>query len=221
MQPPNWPKHVAVIPDGNRRWAKKNGLPAIEGHRRGSEVLVKLIEKAKDLDIKVFTFWAFSTENWTRTKSEVNNLMMLFERGIDDYLNRTLKNKIRLIHIGRKDRLSNSLKNKIAEAEEITKQFTDHYFVLALDYGGRDEILRAVEKYGSKFSQFLDTKDLLYPNPDLVIRTSGEMRMSGFMAWQAAYAEYIFHSRYFPDFTPEDFEECINEYVKRQRRFGR
>ncbi len=217
----NVPQHVAVIPDGNRRWAKERGLPAIAGHRRGSEMLIELLDKAKDLNIKIFTFWAFSTENWGRIQTEVANLMKLYEAGINHYLKRALKNKVRFVHIGRKDRLSERLKKTITDAEEKTKTFRDYYFVLALDYGGQDEITRAVKKYGVKFDQFLDTKGLPYPNPDLVIRTSGEMRTSGFMIWQAAYAEWIFIDKYFPDFTPVDFEECIQTYVKRQRRFGR
>ncbi len=225
------PRHVAIIPDGNRRWAKNRGLPIIEGHRRGSEMLIKLLDKAKELDIKIFTFWAFSTENWGRIHAEVDNLMKLYEWGMNHYLNRALKNKIRFIHIGRKDRLPEKLKKIINDAEEKTKKFRDYYFVLALDYGGHDEILRAIKRMENRegrienrednFDQFLDTKDLPYPNPDLVIRTSGERRTSGFMIWQAVYAEWIFIDKYFPDFTPRDFEECIHQYVKRQRRFGR
>jgi undecaprenyl diphosphate synthase len=229
------PKHIAIIPDGNRRWARERNLPVIEGHRKGAEVVLKLIKKAKKLDIKILSFWAFSTENWERMKKEVSGLMRLFEQAINANLNNIIKNKIRFIHIGRKDRLSTSLRKTITTAQEESKDFNQHYFVLALDYGGRDEILRAINKLRENFKfqisnfkldeegfkQFLDTKDLPYPDPDLVIRTSSEMRTSGFMIWQAAYAEWIFHPKYFPDFTPEDFEECIKEYQKRQRRFGK
>lgn len=212
---------MAIIPDGNRRWAKKRGLPVIEGHRKGAEVALKLLKKIKELDIKVLTFWAFSTENWRRKKEEQRALLSLFEKVADKYFNDVFKNKIHFVHIGRKDRISKKLREKITELEEKTKQFKDHYFVMALDYGGHDEISRAVEKYGKNFAQFLDTRGLPYPNPDLVIRTSSEMRTSGFMIWQAAYSEWIFYPKYFPDFTPDDFEKCIEEFKRRQRRFGR
>lgn len=227
----NLPKHIAIIPDGNRRWAKEKGLPTFEGHRRGFNQSIKLGRKSRSLGIKVLTFWAFSTENWKRTKKEVSYLMDLYYQMIERNIKEALKEKIRIIHLGRKDRINNKLRLKIIEAEEKTKNFDKYYLTIALDYGGRDEILRAVEKIKSsktnlidfsekEFSQFLDTKDLPYPYPDLVIRTSGEIRSSGFMIWQAAYSEWIFYSKYFPDFSPDDLEKCIEEYQKRQRRFG-
>jgi len=228
----NLPKHIAVIPDGNRRWAKSKGLSVIEGHRKGAKVVLQLIEKAKELNIHTLAFWAFSTENWGRMKKEVDALMIILLRGLMANVNKALKNRIRFIHIGRKDRLSTALKKQIEQIERLTKEFTDYYFVLALDYGGRDEILRAFQRISNfkfrisnlnekSFNQFLDTKDLPYPNPDLVIRTGGEMRTSGFMLWQTEYSEWIFSDKYFPDFTPEDFEECIKEYSRRQRRYGK
>jgi len=221
------PRHIAIIPDGNRRWARKKGLPVVEGHRKGAEMLGELAKIAKELNIHTVSFWAFSTENWDRTKKEVHALMALFEQGFKKHFSDLIKNKIHFYHIGRKDRISESLLRLISQTEKETKQFRTHYFVLGLDYGGRDEVLRAAKKISNsklneeQFNQFLDTKDLPYPYPDLVIRTGGEQRTSGFMIWQTAYSEWIFHPKYFPDFTPQDLRNCIREYSKRQRRFGK
>jgi len=226
------PKHIGIIVDGNRRWAKEKNLPALEGHRQGFIALRKIIKKSRELGIRIITIWGFSTENWNRSKEEINYLMKFFEKMLDSYLKDAMKNKIRIIHLGRKDRLNENLRKKIFETEEKTKLFNQHYLCIALDYGGQDEIIRATNKiFNSHFSifnvtrenfnQFLDTKDLPYPNPDLIIRTSGEMRTSGFLIWQTAYSEYIFIKKYFPDFTEDDFEKCIKEYSKRQRRFGK
>ena len=226
------PTHVAIIPDGNRRWAKEKGLPTFEGHRRGFNAVVKIGEKARKLGIKVVTVWFFSTENFERSEEEKKYLWKLFEEGIKSNLNTALKEQIRIIHIGKKDRIPKKLKDKIIEVEKKTKDFDKYYLVIALDYGGKDDVLRAVQQIKNSklkiqnltekiFTNYLDTKVLPYPDVDLVIRTGGETRTSGFMIWQAAYAEYIFVKKYLPDFTPEDFEECINEYSKRQRRFGK
>lgn len=223
------PKHVAIIPDGNRRWAKEKGLPTLEGHRQGFEAAKKIAKKARDLGVTILTMWAFSTENWNRSKEEVGYLMKLFETLIDDNLKEALEDKVRLIHLGRKDRISDGLRKKIIDAEEQTKQYDDKYLCIALDYGGHDEILRAMQKIheegkntvnDEEMYKYLDTNKLPHPNIDLIIRTSGEMRTSGFFIWQAAYAEYIFIKQHFPAFTPEIFEECIKEYSQRQRRFG-
>lgn len=249
----NVPNHVAIIPDGNRRWAKERGLPTFEGHKKGFEQVQKLGKKAREMGIRILTIWAFSTENWQRSKEEVKYLMKLYELMIDSNLKEALREKIRIVHLGRKDRLSKNLKEKLIQAEEKTQKFDKYYLVIALDYGGRDEVLRALNKIQTSqfptnepdhrsvhgpipnessgirvsklnqenINQFLDTKDLPYPNVDLVIRTSGEYRTSGFMIWQTTYSEYIFSHKYFPDFSVDDFEECIGEYQKRQRRFGR
>lgn len=223
------PKHVAIIPDGNRRWAKEHGLPSLEGHRRGFDAAKKISKKARELGVKILTFWAFSTENWNRTQEEVGYLMNLFEKLIDDNLKEALEDKVRLIHIGRKDRISDRLRNKIIDAEKKTEHFTEHFLVIGLDYGGHDEMLRAIKQIQEdkitditeeKLYQYLDTKNLPHPDVDLIIRTSGEMRTSGYLIWQATYAEYIFIKQHFPDFTPELFEECIKEFSARQRRFG-
>lgn len=227
----NLPKHIAIIPDGNRRWAKEKGLPTFEGHKKGFNQAIEIGKKARELGIKVLTLWAFSSENWKRTKEEISYLMDLYYQMIEINIQDALKEKIKIIHLGRKDRISNKLRLKIMEAEEKTKNFDKYYLAIALDYGGRDEIIRTINKINQsktsiknfseeKINQFLDTKDLPYPSPDLVIRTSGEIRTSGFMIWQAAYSEWIFYPKYFPDFTPFDLEKCIEEYKKRKRRFG-
>lgn len=224
------PTHLAIIPDGNRRWARERGLPTFEGHRLGYQRGIELGEKARELGIKHLTFWAFSTENWNRTKEETSYLMKIFKNLVDQYLKEALKNEIKIIHLGRKDRIDQELRDKISIAEEKTKNFNRYYLNLALDYGGRDEIIRAIEKIKTidnnsleitqdNFSQFLDTFEI--PDPDLVIRTSGEIRTSGFMIWQSAYSEWIFYPKYFPDFTPADLEKCLEEFARRQRRFGR
>lgn len=224
------PNHVAIIPDGNRRWAKAHGLPTLEGHRRGFEMAKKIARKARELGVRVLTFWAFSTENWNRSPEEVGYLMKLYEKLIDDNLKEAIKDQVRLIHIGRVDRLPERLLIKLHNALDKTKDFTKHYLVIALDYGGHDEVLRAVSRLlragvdtitERDIYQNLDTRDLPYPDVDLIIRTSGEMRTSGYLIWQAAYAEYMFTKKHFPEFTPEDFEACIEEYGQRQRRFGK
>lgn len=224
--------HLAIIPDGNRRWARERNLPTFYGHKKGLDQSIKLARKARELGIKVLTFWAFSTENWQRSKKEVNYLMQLFKVMIDRNIKEAIKEEIRIIHLGRKDRLATSLLKKIKEAEEKTKKFSRYFLAIALDYGGQDEILRAIKHIKEEkidisdlnianFNQVLDSRDLPFPYPDLVIRTSGEIRTSGFMIWQAAYSEWFFTPKYFPDFTPDDLQECIREYEKRQRRFGK
>jgi len=223
----NIPNHVAIIPDGNRRWALDKGKNTYEGHKKGFEKLIKIAKKARELGIKVFTVWAFSTENWKRSKAEINYLMKLYEIMLDKYLTEALKDKIRIIHLGRKDRINENLKNKIINIEEKTKKFDKYFLCIALDYGGRDEIIRAMEDKKklkvdeNNFNQFLDTKDLPFPNPDLIIRTSGEQRLSGFLLWQSQYSELVFIKKYLPDYSDSDFENTIKEFSKRQRRFGK
>lgn len=221
----NIPNHVALIPDGNRRWAKEKGLPTYEGHQKGFQALINIGKESRELGIKILTVWAFSTENWKRSSKEVGYLMKLYEIMLEKYLKEALREKIRIIHLGRKDRINHGLKKKIIAIEEKTKKFDKFYLCIALDYGGRDEILRAVEQIKNLndkvFDKFLDTKDLPYPNPDLIIRTGGESRLSGFLLWQSQCSELIFVKKYLPDFKPEDFEGCINSFVKRQRRFGK
>jgi len=226
------PVHIAILADGNRRWAKERGLPTLEGHRRGAEVVKQLSKKAKALGVKIITFWVFSTENWKRTVEETGYLMNLFDTFIDRERKEAIKEKTRIIHMGRKDRIPEGLRKKIVQAEEETKHFTDYYFVVALDYGGRDEVIRAIQKIHkdglsmsnlqeSDIDNYLDTKDLPQPDPDIIIRTSGEARLSGFMSWQSAYSEYYFSPLMFPDFGPDQLEDAIKEYGERKRRFGK
>lgn len=222
------PNHIAIIPDGNRRWAKEKGLPTFEGHKKGLENVINLGRLLRKLNIKIFTIWGFSTENWQRSKQEIKYLMNLFKHIIDQYLKEALENNIRLIHLGRKDRFDNILKEKIYQAEEKTKKFSDYYFCIALDYGGHDEIIRMIKKIKNIknldkdiIEKNLDTKDLPYPYPDLIIRTGGEKRLSGFMLWQSEYSELYFTKKYFPDFDKKELIKAIKDYSKRQRRFGK
>ena len=219
------PDHIAIIPDGNRRWARKHGLPTLEGHRKGFDVGVKIARYIRSLGIHTLTVWAFSTENFNRTQEEVSYLMRLYEKMLDKFLSEALKDNVRIIHMGRKDRIPKSLLKKIEDVEQKTRDNTKYILNIALDYGGRDEVLRAIKKLGNlteeSFPKFLDTTGQPYPNPDLIIRTSGEMRTSGLMIWQAAYAEFYFLQKHFPDLEPSDIDLAIEEFSKRQRRFGK
>lgn len=234
------PSHIAIIPDGNRRWAKAHKLPAIEGQRRGAEVAIKIDRHVRSLDIHTLTFWALSTENVSRSKKEVDFLMKLGEFSLDKYAEELIREGVRFIHLGRRDRIAEKLLKKIEDLEKKTKQNTRHFLNLALDYGGRDEVIRAIKKIQSSlrkisgqaefriqnlsednFNQFLDTRNQPYSYPDLIIRTGGEIRTSGFMIWQAAYSEYVFLDKYFPDVNEVDIDMAIEEYSRRQRRFGK
>lgn len=240
------PKHIAIIPDGNRRWAKQKGLPVIEGHRKGSQIIPTIIRAARKFGVHTLTLWAFSTENWSRAENEVKPLLKLFEIFLDGHIKELIKEKIRFIHLGRKDRLPESLRKKLADAEEKTKNNTVNILNVALDYGGHDEIIRATKKiitdvksgkikpddldkeigkYGTDYpfllyKNYLDTKDQPYPYPDLLIRTSGEQRTSGFLPWQLAYAEFYREKDHFPDFSVEKLKQAIIDFSNRKRRFG-
>lgn len=226
------PNHIAIIPDGNRRWAKEHKLPSLEGHRRGFDVAIKIGRKIRSMGVNTMTMWAFSTENWNRSKEEVLYLMTMYEKFIEKNLKEAMREKIRIIHLGRKDRISKKLLEIIQNSEEKTKNFNNYILNIALDYGGRDEIIRTIKKISNNellianlseenFNEFLDTANQTYPNPDLIIRTSGEQRTSGLMIWQAAYAEYIFLNKHFPDVNDQDIEQAVEEYSRRQRRFGK
>lgn len=226
------PYHLAIIPDGNRRWAKKRGLPAFMGHRQGFKRLKELCHVVRKWGIHTMTIWAFSTENWQRNKSEVNYLMKLYQTIIKSYLKEAQEEGIKIVHLGRKDRIPQQLAETIAQAEKITQKNTNHILNIALDYGGRDEIIRAVEKAKrsklktqslneDNFNQFLDTSGQPYPYPDLLVRTSGEIRTSGFLPWQISYTEFYFTQKHLPDFTVEDLKEAILEYDLRERRQGK
>ncbi len=224
--------HIAIIPDGNRRWARQHGLPTFEGHRRGFEVIRKILNYIWKTDINTVTLWALSTENMDRTKEELNYLMRIFEKMINDNLKDAIKKKIRVTHLGRKDRLPKRLLEKIAKTEQKTANYDAKHLNIAMDYGGRDEVVRAIKRMVNgkwrmanlseeNFNQFLDTAGQLYPYPDLIIRTGGDQRMSGLMIWQAAYSEYYFLNKYLPDMTVKDLEKAINDFYKRERRFGK
>ena len=226
------PNHIAIIPDGNRRWAKSHNLPAFEGHRKGAQTAVKIAKYLRKLGVHTLTLWVFSTENKSRDSKEVDNLMKLFEIYFDKLVADALKDNVRAIHLGRKDRIPMSLLKKIEDLEEKTKGFKEYTLNIALDYGGHDEIIRAVNKVKGErgkgkgidekeFESYLDTADQLYPDPDLIIRTSGEMRTSGLLPWQTVYSEYFFLDKYFPDLTEKDIDNALKKYSRRNRRFGR
>lgn len=228
--------HLAVIPDGNRRWAAANNHVSCEGHRKGFlTVMPEITEKLFSAGLHTLTFWFFSTENWDRSPDEITDLMTIFEEGLTKLLQIAHRDRVKMIHLGRKCRLPQFLLECIEQVELETSKYDQHYFNFALDYGGRDEITRAIQilirdeavltdgkiiDY-EQVSSHLDTKHQPYPCPDLVIRTSGEQRISGFMLWQIAYSEFYFESCYFPDFTWLHLEKALNEYIERQRRFGK
>ena len=225
------PDHIAVILDGNRRWARVRGLSPWEGHKAGYKAVVKLAEAARSFGVHTFTIWAFSTENWQRPKKEVDEIIKLLRVGLREFKRQAHKDKVRLVHLGRKDRFPIDVAELITSLEESTKKYGGHVLNLALDYGGRDEIVRTVtkivkdkipaEKINEKlFEAYLDTSDQPYPCPDLFIRTSGEQRTSGLLPWQMAYTEYYWEEEHLPDFTPEKLKAAILDYSRRRRRFG-
>lgn len=229
MSDKNNPKHIAIIPDGNRRWAKERNLPTLEGHRKGADTTIKLSRKARELNVPVLTFWAFSTENWSRAKDEVAGLFGLHHM-MKIYVKEAQRDNVRITHLGRKDRLPKDLLTSIEDAEEKTKGNDKFFLNIALDYGGQDEIIRAIRKLTHEelanltpeiFERNLDTANLPYPNPDIIVRTSGEHRTSGFMPWQSSYSEYLFLDKYFPDMDETDLENVVNVFTQRKRRFGK
>lgn len=224
------PRHVAIILDGNRRWAKERKLPTFFGHRKGMENAKKIVLYAQKLGVKVITMYAFSTENWSRSEKEVNYLMKLFENYIDKYIGDYHKRGVKFRHIGSLKELPATLQKKIKNAIELTKNNEGIIANLALNYGGRDEIKRAMRKIISQeikskdidfdlISENLDTAGL--PDPDFIIRTSGEQRLSGFLLWQGAYSELYFPKVHWPAFDEKEFDKAIEEFNKRQRRFGK
>ncbi len=223
------PVHVAIIPDGNRRWAKERNLPTLEGHRRGLNNFFALADDAKHLGIKYITFWGFSTENWNRSDKEVEYLLDIFRGTVKKFRKKFQKDKVHFTHFGRKDRLPSDIVQQIEQLEAETKDFDQYYVNLALDYGGQDEIIRAINRAVENganpgtitedtFTELLDTKGM--PNPDLIIRTSGEKRLSGLLPWQAVYAELYFTNVKFPDFDSNELKTAVLDFSNRQRRFG-
>ncbi len=230
----NIPQHIAIIMDGNGRWAKERGLPRSAGHRAGINRVKEIIKAASELGVKVVTLFAFSTENWSRPKKEINLLMRVLNNFLDREINELDKNNIRLMVIGQDKPTPQYLLAKIKKAKEMTKDNTGLIFVLALNYGSRQEIVDAVKKFTNavikdkanledldmeNFSNYLYTAGL--PDPDLLIRTSGQMRISNFLLWQLSYAELYFPRKYWPDFGKEDLEKAIDIYQRRERRFGK
>ena len=225
------PDHVVMILDGNRRWARSRGLKPWEGHKAGYQAIVKIAKATRDLGIHTFTIWAFSTENWDRPKQEIAKIFELLETGLKEISREVHKDKVRLVHLGRKDRLPKYLADRLAKLEKETAHYDKYILNLALDYGGRDELLRAVKKIivdkvdpdklsEEKFASYLDTSGQPYPCPDLFIRTSGEQRTSGLLPWQLAYTEFYWEDCHLPDFTREHLIGAVLDYSRRRRRFG-
>lgn len=222
------PKHIAIIMDGNGRWAKERRLPKMAGHREGIESLREIVRCCHDKGISVLTVYAFSTENWKRPKLEVDTLMGFVKKYLDLELKNFKEKEIRLNFIGRLDKLPASVRKELDAAMEETKGFSRLIFNVALNYGSRSEIIDAVNdilKQGRKdinedtFGEFLYTKGL--PDPDLLIRTSGEMRVSNFLLWQLSYAEFYFTKTLWPDFRESELEKAIGAFQNRDRRFGK
>lgn len=223
------PDHIAMILDGNRRWARARNKKPWEGHKAGYEAIKKLARSSREMGVHTFTVWAFSTENWERPEVEVKEIMKLLSFGLHEMEPELHEQKVKLIHLGRKDRLPAEALSEIARIESETRQYTDHVFNIAIDYGGHDEIIRAINKLliekrenidSKEFEKYLDTADQPYPYVDLFIRTSGEQRTSGLLPWQLDYAEYYFEQDHLPDFSPEKLREAILDYSRRRRRFG-
>ena len=231
------PNHVAIILDGNGRWAKKRGLPRNFGHLKGCDNVEPVCKAAFDLGIKYVTMYAFSTENWIRPKAEVDELMKLLAKYMKDAIKLSVKNNMRVRIIGDKSGLSDELNTLIAKLEDVSKDFTGLQLQIAVNYGGRDDIRRAfkniiiyAEKENKSYTELIDglSEELIsknldtggIPDPDLMIRTSGEQRLSNYLIWQLAYAEYFFTDTLWPDFSKKDLEEAIEFYSGRDRRFG-
>lgn len=225
--------HIAIILDGNRRWAKKRGLPPQLGHKKGAEVLEKISKQADERGLKYLTVYVFSTENWKRTKTEVDYLMKLFVVYFKNII-KDKKSNIKINVLGSKSNLSDKLKNMIDEMEESTKNNTGLNLNLCFNYGGRVELIEGIKEIAEEVKQGkIDIDDIdeemvskhLYskniPDPDLIIRTSGEQRLSNFLMWQGSYSELLFIDKYWPDFTIEDLEQAVEEYNNRSRRFGK
>ena len=228
------PNHVAIILDGNGRWAKKRLMPRNYGHAKGAKTVEKICEEAWDMGIKYLTVYAFSTENWKRPQDEVDALMKLLKNYLKDCIERSNSNDMRVRVIGDKTALNDEIREKIEELEEMTKDNKGLNFTIAINYGSRDEMVRAMKKMAmdvkegkvspeelseATFENYLDTIDI--PDPDLLIRTSGEQRLSNYLLWQLAYTEFYFTDVLWPDFSKKDLEQAVLAYNKRDRRFGK
>ncbi len=227
------PKHIAIIMDGNRRWAKQRNLPVKLGHKQGAETLKKVVRYANEIGIKYVTVYAFSTENWKRSEEEVSALMSLLESYLADFAKEADTENIVIRVLGNMTQLSESLQESIRKTVERTENNTGTVFNIALNYGGRDEITNAAKNLAKDvkegkveldeiseelFAKYLYTKN--DPDPDLLIRTSGELRLSGFLPWQSTYSEFLFLDKLWPDFSKEDLDNAIEVFSKRNRKFG-
>ena len=224
------PYHIGIIMDGNGRWAEQHGLPRVEGHRAGTENMRRVLRACGEYGVKIVTIYAFSTENWYRPRDEVRGLMGILERVLENEVENLHREGVRLRHVGELDGLPDRLKGAVLDAIELTKENTSLTLNVAFNYGGRAEIVRATRRIledgvdpseldEDLFSQYLYTAGL--PDPDLIIRTGGEMRLSNFLIWQSAYAEYYSTPTYWPDFDKEELGKAFLAYAQRERRFGR
>ncbi len=229
----NIPQHVAIILDGNGRWAKSKGMPRNYGHKTGAKNVEKICDVAGHMGIKYLTVYAFSTENWSRPQAEVDELMRLLGSYMKTCLKTAKKNNMRVRVLGDISRLSPQLQKQIQELEEVSSQYDGFYFQIALNYGSRDEMMRAMRKMYAEiedgklskeeiteevFSRYLDTAGI--PDPDLLIRTSGELRLSNYLLWQLAYSEFYFTDVPWPDFDQEELKKAVAAYNHRERRYG-
>lgn len=232
------PQHVAIILDGNGRWAKAKGMPRNYGHMQGAKAVEDILEVARDMGIKYLTVYAFSTENWNRPDTEVSALMTILRQYLKTSIKKSMKNNVRCRVIGERSRLSDDIRSAIEELEETTKENTGLQFTIAINYGSRDEITRAVRKIAARcaageisaeditekiltdhlFCENLDTWDL--PDPDLMIRTCGEQRISNYLLWQCAYTEFYYAQVAWPDFDKEQLQMALDSYGKRDRKYG-
>ena len=224
------PRHIALIPDGNRRWARKHGKSPIEGHAAGIDNLWNLLKWCREAGVKTLTGWGFSSDNFRRSASEVNELMRLFEHKLKEYENRNEvhEHRIRVQVLGDMSRFPERITNRIRELERTTEKYRNYELNLLLGYGGRQELINAVNRALQSGARHVDERSFrnllwsgaLSSDPDLVIRTSGEVRTSGFLPWQSAYSEYYFSKKLWPDFKRSDFMQALKEYASRKRRFG-
>jgi len=224
------PVHVAIIMDGNGRWAQKRGLPRLDGHRVGVDSIQKILKTLSQKGVQYVTLYAFSTENWNRPEEEVTGILEILQYALRVQTEALHENNVRIVHIGKQDRLSPQLREEVAHAEELTRENSGITLNVAFDYGGRDEILAAVKKIirdgipedqvdEALFQSYLFTGHS--PDPDLIIRTGGEMRISNFLLWQSAYSEYYHTTTLWPDLDSDELERVLEDYSTRQRRFGR
>ncbi len=233
MNTENMPKHIAIIMDGNRRWAREKGLDIKQGHKEGAKTLERIVRYANKIGLEYITVYAFSTENWKRTKEEVGALMLLLQNYLDDYSKRADTENIKVKVLGDISALSEGMQKSIKKCMERTKDNTGVTFNIALNYGGRDEIIKAIKEISKKVKndelkieniteQTISNALYTYgqPDPDLLIRTSGELRTSNFLPWQLVYSEFIFLDKNWPDFNEEDLDNAIEVYKKRNRKFG-